>query len=309
MSTAALVPFSPRAKVELAQLKGNKYVAYSLFFPFFLFIGLPLILAHPLILTGALLLAFTGIVVGLTLPHVKKNFEYEREQLYLNNRTDYLHAEGLREALEELMPTSPTDFRNPEPIIPGNWRPFRVEYFASSAIRGDLSRIRNRNFFEGRIEAEAYPDFLNMSTILFLIEPETNRTLRVLIPNQQATQELFAGVIKTWGKKTEYGTHMSEVVQEYAKRFSELSAAVAHCDLIDRLAASCEKPLDQRPAATVQGLELQRGVVLATKFFVDHKEALTLPSGLLGDLTIRTEKIFPPIGKLQPVRALHHPLD
>ena len=309
MTATELTPCSPIVRQQLGRLKADKYSVYFLTIPFFLFVGILLIGGYSFALTTALLGTFTTIIVWLTLPHVRKNFAKECEKLYLDNHADFLLAKNFRDILEWLPPSSPVDFQNPEPVIPGNWRPFRVEYVIGSTIRGDLSQIQNGNVFAGHIMAESCPDFLNMSTILFLVEPETGRTLRALIPNQQATQELFTGIIKNWKRRVDYGTHASQAIEDCARRFSEISAATMHHDFIDRLAASCDKPLNQRPMVTVQGLELQQGVALATTFTVNHEKAHALPSGLLGDLATRTEKIFLPPKPSQPIRALPHPGD
>ena len=312
-TTTALVPFSRHAEKKLQKFKHERDEPISILIMLFTFFGIPFGLCLYALHVATFFLALLTVVSVSFVSFVSwchhKIFTRKREQLLLDSQKDNLYAEHLRTTLERLMPISATDFKNPEPIIPGIWRPFRVEYVIGSTIRGDLSHLRKRNIFEGWLEAKACPDFLNMSSIMFLTEPETDRTLRVLIPNQQATQELFAGIIKTWHGKIQPGSYASQAVEEYARSFAKLSAAITHCDLIDRIAASCEKPPEKRPVITVQGIELQRGVVLATKLFVGQEEALTLPSGFLGDLTIRTERIFADAAKPEPFRALRHPLD
>ncbi|MBI4135995.1 MAG: hypothetical protein HY481_00380 [Candidatus Vogelbacteria bacterium] len=225
-----------------------------------------------------------------------------KQKIYEDNAEDYARAECLKtQIFPRFSGTRSDEFPLKETELPGSWRAFKVEHFASQSLRGDITGkvcLDIRSFFTGNAQISAglkqlaVPDLLDMSSVVFF-ENEHGETLRVLVPSPRATKETLARLIEFYiGKKQyghydggvlSYGTHVHKALRQFTADESSLLSPISHPALLDRLDAAAQKPTAAKPAVTVIGEMVQNGVALATALVVDGVKKIFFPSGYLGE--------------------------
>lgn len=287
-----LAPLSVQAEQELKNVDEYKYSSFSLFFPFFFFFGIPCLLAclltFPVIMTliifAILATTIVATVVPLALPRMRRNWQRERTQLLLENARDYLRSQELDHFLAKFKGRTVDSFANPEPVIPGEWRPYAVEHFLSQSIRGELQGVSSEGLLRGAVFGKVIPNLFDICTILFLQDAQ-GETLRVLLPSPEATREIYRSTIRGWLGHTSDDSHTRRVITQFPMTEELLIAPVQHPRVIDRLHAACQKPLAERPVVTVRGISIHDGVVLSTEMTVNGKRSTFFPSGFFRELT------------------------
>jgi len=126
------------------------------------------------------------------------------------------------------------------------------------------------------------PDLLDSSSVLWLTDGQD--TMRVILPSSTAVRSMLAKTTEGLVKELKKGSHLQEALQGFVMDKEALLTPVSHPQLVDRLDASCELNIGQRPLVSVAGQEIQPGVVMATALQIGEQVSPFLPTGLFKQL-------------------------
>jgi hypothetical protein len=301
-------PLSPSAQSRLSNNWGRHFtgsIIASILGGMVLLFGIIAQLAEQELYLKFILIISSIIAASWLIPWIIFGMSYHRKKqaILKENEEDYHQSLQLKDGLEKFTSTNATDFSVVEDDVAGDWRPFRIEHLVSNSMRGDIvGRVSLYGLFNssGTIEARSHglttPNLIDSSSMLFLKE-SSGETLRVLIPSPRATRELLAGMLEGWLGRVDKrywcdNSHVRNVLWDFAIEDDLLLRPVSHPQLIDRLDASCESTLGERPQVKVIGEPIQDGVVLATALEVNGERNVFLPSGFFHQLHADVSPFF-----------------
>lgn len=197
----------------------------------------------------------------------------------MQNEADYHMSLAIAEAFQSFEQAALTI--NPDDVDPeflGRWQPFRVDYAMSQAERSTIEGYSFYGSITATISGQMQPRLLDTSSLLFL--RDGGQTLRAVIMSPDATRLLLSELLGDWRKQFDEGTYCWQVIKEF-EDFGSLTAKrlLPNQKSLDRLAASCDDPLERRPVVRVWGTAVVEGVVIASTLEVNGEQVAFLPSG------------------------------
>ena len=221
-----------------------------------------------------------------------KKYKPERAKILSNNEIDFAKSCQLREILKKFSTLRSVSLPVVEGVIPGEWRPFRVEHALSNSLRAEVSREHIRGI--------ATPNLFDSSSVVFL--KKADAVLRVIVPSSRATQEMLKQTIGVCCKGVWRDSHVGNLIYNFSVEDDVLLYNISHPQLIDSIDASCEMPLEARPTVKVIGEKIQDGVVIATALEVNGRQEIFLPSGFFQKLLA---EVAPVLGIAQQPSQKH----
>ncbi len=185
------------------------------------------------------------------------------------------------------------------------WKPFRVEYFPSSRLTGEIRGSWSGFLFGGSIHAtldgNSTPNLVDSSSMLFL-QNGSGETLRVLVPGKDVATSAFSQLVHVYIKKLELASHAWLASLGLYLGSKPVSDSLRN-DFLDNICAACELPPEERPTVKVRGSLVQAGVVLATA--IEYKDAyhVLVPTGYFKLVSEKLASVTPQLESGPPVTA------
>jgi len=244
---------------------------------------------------------FTFIAIAVVLSwlvpalFVGRRYRRERIKILEENLLDHERSEALRKRLETLFKIPLDDFPTREKVVCDGMYPFRVRYFVSTSMRAGMTGnlklgLSFSPHMTGKARSISVPNLLDSSSVVFLTDGE--RTMRVIVPSPTAVKEMLARTLDLQLESVGEGTHTRGVIEGIHPSDEYLVNPVMHPDIIDKLDASCERPIEKRPFVQVRGQVVQQGVAVASSITVGGKHHMFLPTGFLRELAEMISKII-----------------
>jgi len=230
----------------------------------------------------------SGILVGtcyaIMLAFLPVYFKKRRKALEANVK-DREQAVRLSSMFSQLIAPPLHSYPVAEPLIPGTWRVFRIEHYASRVLRGEFTaniNLGNVLFgagsgFGGSMFQVSMANLIDTSTLMF-VKDDTGRTQRLIVPSPNTVMTFFGGWIGVVTNKLTCKSYAWKAVGDF-NYHDWLQVPLQKAAVIDGLDAQLETGEGARTPLEVFGQEVQPGVVVVSQLIVDGKKVICFPTG------------------------------